>query len=51
MIFASTNLLRSLVGVSLLAGSGAYVVIDNRNKAAGDAQESSGDGNMFCNAN
>lgn len=24
-------------------GSGAYVVIDNRNKAAGDAQESSGD--------
>ena len=30
-------------------GSGAYVVIDKRTKAADDAQEnSSDDGNMFC---
>lgn len=50
-LFASTTLLRRWVSVSLLTGSGAYVVIDNRNKAVGDAQESSGDGNMFCNTN
>lgn len=50
-LFASTTLLRRWVSVSLLTGSGAYVVIDNRNKAVGDAQESSGDGNMLCNTN